>query len=548
MTTSERIRRARPWGLLCLGLLLAFGPTGRAVLADRPISFGLMRSLITLAGLLLALEGALELRVRSSFAIGQVIAEGSRRGTVIAFGIALALMGLMLNVFHDYRVDDAFITFRYAKHLAQGLGVAWNPGETQVEGYSNFLWMLGSALALRFGADPLQVARLLGVACYVASAFVLRALAMRLGGSPGAALVAVLLFASVPAFAFWTMSGLETPSVVLLALLYLHAFSIEIDCPGAAWRTALFGTLLVLSRPDGLFFVWLSLLPLLWRSNAVRARWLARLVALAAPVVAVYFIWKWRTFGTVLPNTLSAKSHLLAGLLLTGSFFAYAFPILALWCVRAARGPVSLLERQIVSVAAGFLIAAINISPQVAHYHRFFLPAFAPLFALVAALPNGVPVVGTWRSPWLGLVAGLCLLYAIQPIFQMSVYAGLEAKGLREAHEVIGADLGRRYGPADVLAASDCGIIPYHSEMRTIDLWGLTDRTIGTHGFDPAYVMRQAPSVVILNSLNPDRFEGREAYDRSLHSRLERDTRYHVSDRRQFYGYWLWVFTRRPAG
>jgi hypothetical protein len=38
-------------------------------------------------------------------------------------------------------VDDAYITMRYSRHLAEGYGPVYNIGE-KVEGYSNFLWML----------------------------------------------------------------------------------------------------------------------------------------------------------------------------------------------------------------------------------------------------------------------------------------------------------------------------------------------------------------------------------------------------------------------
>ena len=43
--------------------------------------------------------------------------------------------------------DDAFITFRYSKHLAQGVGPFYNVGE-HVEGYTNFSLMLLMALVI----------------------------------------------------------------------------------------------------------------------------------------------------------------------------------------------------------------------------------------------------------------------------------------------------------------------------------------------------------------------------------------------------------------
>ena len=38
--------------------------------------------------------------------------------------------------------DDAMISMRYAKNLAYGYGLVWNPGGEKVEGYTNLLWVL----------------------------------------------------------------------------------------------------------------------------------------------------------------------------------------------------------------------------------------------------------------------------------------------------------------------------------------------------------------------------------------------------------------------
>lgn len=46
--------------------------------------------------------------------------------------------------------DDSYITFRYVRHVAQGFGPVWNPGE-RVEGYSSPLWLVLTALSLKLG-------------------------------------------------------------------------------------------------------------------------------------------------------------------------------------------------------------------------------------------------------------------------------------------------------------------------------------------------------------------------------------------------------------
>src|SRR2546428_13321921 len=68
--------------------------------------------------------------------------------------------------------DDAYISFRYARNLVQGLGLVYNAGE-RVEGYSNFLWTLWCALGIKLGCAPEAWANVSGIACYAATLLLL---------------------------------------------------------------------------------------------------------------------------------------------------------------------------------------------------------------------------------------------------------------------------------------------------------------------------------------------------------------------------------------
>ena len=89
--------------------------------------------------------------------------------------MSLAILAEAAHYWWPHTVDDAFITFRYAQNLVEGLGPVYNPGE-RVEGYSSPIWMLGSAIAIAVGADPvvsskwagLLAAGALSVAVYIA--------------------------------------------------------------------------------------------------------------------------------------------------------------------------------------------------------------------------------------------------------------------------------------------------------------------------------------------------------------------------------------------
>src|SRR5262245_42468042 len=56
-------------------------------------------------------------------------------------GLVAPAFALLVNMWRvrTFTVDDAYISFRYARNLAHGLGLVYNEGE-RIEGYTNFLW------------------------------------------------------------------------------------------------------------------------------------------------------------------------------------------------------------------------------------------------------------------------------------------------------------------------------------------------------------------------------------------------------------------------
>ena len=81
-------------------------------------------------------------------------APGAPRAWLLPFLVALAPLAWLIWRF-DFLVDDAFISFRYARNLALGHGLVFNVGESPpVEGYTNFLWVLMLAAVETLGWDP----------------------------------------------------------------------------------------------------------------------------------------------------------------------------------------------------------------------------------------------------------------------------------------------------------------------------------------------------------------------------------------------------------
>src|SRR3954452_10819010 len=63
----------------------------------------------------------------------------------------------------DFVSDDAYISFRYARNLAEHGQLVFNLGE-RVEGFTNFLWTVLLAAGIKLGVSPVVSSRFFGVA------------------------------------------------------------------------------------------------------------------------------------------------------------------------------------------------------------------------------------------------------------------------------------------------------------------------------------------------------------------------------------------------
>lgn len=135
------------------------------------------------------------------------------------YGIVVARSGFRVEERRYFSLfDDAMVSMRYARNLAEGHGLVWNSGET-VEGYSNFLWTLWMAvlhLTPVSEANTSLLVMLSGVATLVGTLLLVRAITALL--APGArwpVFAAVALTAFYYPLAFWTLRGMEVGLVTL---------------------------------------------------------------------------------------------------------------------------------------------------------------------------------------------------------------------------------------------------------------------------------------------------------------------------------------------
>jgi arabinofuranosyltransferase len=228
--------------------------------------------------------------------------------------VGLALAGtLVLLVSHAllYRFlcDDAFISFRYARNLAHGYGLVFNPGHERVEGYTNFLWVVVLAALDRVGLAPEHAAVPLGLVLTVALWAMVARASMRLVRWPFS-LFPPLALALTRSVAVWSTSGLETRLFEVLVLGAVLRLAEEIERPDAKPFAALLFALAALTRPDGLLIAVASMAAA-GASLARRRAWSWRRVlvsgAIFAAIVGAHVLFRFLYYGAWLPNTYYAK-------------------------------------------------------------------------------------------------------------------------------------------------------------------------------------------------------------------------------------------------
>src|SRR5690349_21804534 len=118
--------------------------------------------------------------------------------------------------------DDAMISLTYARNLADGHGLVWNPGGPAVEGYTNPLWTIIMAGLHHAGLSealvPLAVSVVsaaLVIGCVLLAAALARRLAPTSRRAP--AFAAALVGLCYP-LVYWSLRGMEVGLVTFLIL------------------------------------------------------------------------------------------------------------------------------------------------------------------------------------------------------------------------------------------------------------------------------------------------------------------------------------------
>ncbi len=218
-----------------------------------------------------------------------------------------------------FPLDDSWIHSQFARNLALGRGMSFNPG-TPVSGSTAPLWTLLTATAYLITGEAVLAAKATGILFFALSVFFVYVLVREICSDLRQALFAAVVTASLPRLIWASLSGMEVTLAVTLSLagLLMHILYSGSDDRRQYASSIIFG-LATLARPECAVFFAASMLDRMlaavfirWRDMATR-EWLVPAflhVAIFLGVIAPFLIFS-KTVGVgLLPNTAYAKALL----------------------------------------------------------------------------------------------------------------------------------------------------------------------------------------------------------------------------------------------
>jgi hypothetical protein len=396
-------------------------------------------------------------------------------------------------------IDDAMISMRYAKHLAQGHGLVWNIGEKPVEGFTNFGWTLLMGLVHLF---PIPAAKISAAIMFISLTILLiniivvhKIAEVLLPDSKYAPTLAALITAFYFPLVFWSLRGME---VGLLTLLIDCAFLLSLSREKSI-SIGIVLALAILVRIDALISATLIVVYIFVKNRRAA---IMPAILIIGTTLAIFWFQK-SYFGDFLPTTYYQKltgftvwERVKHSVLVFNQFttrdtlMLFLVSLAGLFLYKQARNRELLLLLGIflAQCAYSIYVGGDYAEPETNAANRFItqgMPALIILFSVMtsrvlsdlktaqpeAALPN--PRI----NPAI-LLALIVLLVISGPPWMSYAFdnAPLLKADIRRVKT--GLHIAENTSSEAVIAVHAAGQIPYYSERKTIDLLGLNDPII----------------------------------------------------------------------
>ncbi|RMH16488.1 MAG: hypothetical protein D6696_17870 [Acidobacteria bacterium] len=404
-------------------------------------------------------------------------------------------------------LDDSWIHLHFARQIAAGEGLSYNPGRW-ISGSTSPLWTALLALCFLLPGPVLVWVKLLGALFFLATVDATHRLGRALGLGDALALLAAGLVATTYWLVWSALSGME---VALFAALSLWGMRLQVDerrTPGAPPAGLALLAIAALARPEGYLLLALAAADrlVLWRRTAAGVlrlrlgdlRSLAEGLVLVALVLAPTLAFYRAVGGSVLPTTFAVKASPPAGPWPDGRYLRVVADVLfrsqpiALLAAGAGVARLSAVlgterDRGLLPALwlAGLPLAYATITPSngvpaVGNFGRYYFPLL-PVVALLGL--HGLAAAGRQLPRWLELAGRRLALAAVAAALLLlpqlwGVIAGrphylTTIANVQQSDVAAARWLAPRLPPQARLAVQDAGALKFFLPNEILDLAGI---------------------------------------------------------------------------
>lgn len=424
----------------------------------------------------------------------------------------------------NFAVDDVFLTLRVAMNAAAGQGMVFNPAEA-VEGTSSFLWtslltLVALMPAMEAGFTMLWVSKALSLVAGGATIFVVYTTIRSRTGSSTDALAGAGMLATSGSFVLWSVGGMETTLYACEIALAVYGLTTISHSKTGLQKglTALSIALIAatLTRPEATmhsFVVWGVLLlsvPGPQRTTMLRA------IAAYAVAALAFYLWRFLTYGDLVPNTFYAKtagglkSYVLGGKYLLAGLAYILGPFTLALLLRKGQSD-RLFTRCTLALVLSVSAFIVYSSGDWMAGYRFLVPMMPLAIVLVM---DGIHQLRQRLQIDRSVLLVCVLLISVGQALhtRMLVRGQIQTMpsgfGYHIGHSVpwqeeIGRYLKQHARPDFSVMLGEVGMIGYLNPQATVvDLYGLLDRTIARSKKDglllsPEYAFDKKPDYAL---------------------------------------------------
>lgn len=409
--------------------------------------------------------------------------------------------------------DDAYTSFRYAKNFINGNGLVFNKGE-QVEGFTNFLWVILLSKLYFFNADLEITSQILstffGLAVIWITYLLSRLFLIKDNASfidHSLTLLPPFLVSYSAPMIYWSVSGMETSLFIFLTLLSLYYFFTKESRQKFGKVFIIVSIINSLLRPEGLFFFIIICLYELF-STIINENFKFRIslkkyfnnsrnrefLYFFIPII-LFIVFRLIYYGHYFPNTFYAKTEFTIQFLVRGWEYFYEFAESNLLFGGLLIFPIFAFNEKKNEISFFYFFALLNfiaiiiIGGDVLPIYRFFLP-FLPLIFIFSL--KGIISITEYMIVRFKIIRTISLIVLILIIsfYAVTNYHNqlpkiLEKKsyesGLVKKMKIY-ADWVESFGfdkkEKITVALSTIGSFSFNTNARVIDIVGLTNEYI----------------------------------------------------------------------